>query len=168
MTIPVLGSRFVSEDRLAALERAVQRLTDIEDLRTLRLRYHDAINENRPGDIPPLFTDDGEVDFGYLGATRGRAKIERFFGNVGTLLDSVTQFVHNHVIEVDGDQATGSSYLEAKSVSKGQAFRVVGRYLDTYRRTPDGWRFVRMQFEPLFTLPFDEPWSSTDKLKMGR
>ena len=158
----------MDEERLAALERAVQRLTDIEDIRSLRLRYHDAINEDRHGDIGVLFTDDGAVDFGYLGAAVGRAKVERFFGSVGTVLDSVTQFVHNHVVEVDGDDATGSSYLEAKSVSKGVAYRVAARYLDTYRRTPDGWRFTRMELEPLFTLPFDEPWSSPDKLKMGR
>lgn len=158
----------MTEDRLEALERTVQRLADIEDLRLLRLRYHDAINENRPDDIPALFTADGEADFGYLGRARGQEKVAKFFGNVGNLLDSVTQFVHNHVIEIDGDNATGSSYLEAKSISKGVAYRVVGRYLDTYRRTPQGWRFARMDFVPQFTLPFDESWASQDKLQMGR
>lgn len=158
----------MTEDRLEALERTVQRLADIEDLRLLRLRYHDAINENRAGDIAALFTSDGEVDFGYLGRTRGQEKVAKFFGNVGNLLDSVTQFVHNHVIEVEGDNATGSSYLEAKSVSKGTAYRVVGRYLDTYRRTPEGWRFAQMNFAPQFTLPFEESWASQDKLQMGR
>lgn len=158
----------MSEDRLVALERAVQHLTDIEDLRLLRLRYHDAINENRPGDIAALFTEDGAVDFGYLGRTTGRPKIGKFFGNVGNVLDSVIQFVHNHVIELDGDSATGSSYLEAKTVSNGVAYRVAGRYRDIYRRTPDGWRFARMDFEPLFTLPFTESWASPDNLRMGR
>jgi ketosteroid isomerase-like protein len=158
----------MTEDRLARLEQTVQRLVDIEELRALRLRYHDAINENRPGDIAELFTEDGEVDFGYLGATAGRAKVARFFGRVGDVLESVTQFVHNHVVTVDGDEGTGSSYLEAKTVSKGVAHRVAGRYLDTYRRTPEGWRFARMAFVPLFTLPFDESWATTDKLRMAR
>jgi ketosteroid isomerase-like protein len=158
----------MSDDRLAMLERTVQRLADIEELRALRLRYHDAINENRPGDIAELFTEDGAVDFGYLGATTGRAKVAKFFGNMGNVLDSVTQFVHNHVVEVDGDRGTGSSYLEAKTVSKGTAYRVAGRYRDTYERTPGGWRFARMAFEPLFTLPFTESWASADRLQMGR
>ncbi|MDH4145695.1 MAG: nuclear transport factor 2 family protein [Acidimicrobiia bacterium] len=161
----------MNDERLDAIESQLRRLTDIEELRLLRLRYHDAINENRAPDIPELFTDDGEVDFGYLGRTRGRLKIERFFGNVGDLLDSVTQFIHNHVVEVEqgADTASGSSYLEAKSVAKGVAYRVVGRYRDTYRRTPDGWRFARMEFEPLFTLPFDESWATDgERLKMGR
>jgi hypothetical protein len=79
-----------------------------------------------------------------------------------------TQFIHNHVVEVDGDVGTGTSYLEAKTVSKGMAYPVAGRYRDTYRRTSAGWRFARMEFEPLFTLPFDESWASDDRLKMGR
>ena len=158
----------MTEDRLAALERTVQNLADIEALRLLRLRYHDAINEGRGSEIGELFTDDGEVDFGYLGRTRGQAKVTTFFANVGNLLDSVIQFVHNHVIEVNGDTATGTSYLEAKSVSKGRAYRVAGRYRDLYRRTPQGWRFAKMDFEPLFTLPFEESWNSEDKLQMGR
>jgi ketosteroid isomerase-like protein len=158
----------MTDDRLASLEATVQRLVDIEDLRMLRLRYHDAVNENRPDDIAALFTEDGEVDFGYLGATTGRPKVARFFGKMGDVLESVVQFMHNHVIEVDGDEATGSAYLEAKTVSKGVAHRVAGRYRDTYRRTPEGWRFARMQFEPLFTLPFEESWAATDRLRMGR
>ena len=158
----------MTDERLAALERTVQNLADIEALRTLRLRYHDAINTNRGGEIGELFTDDGEVDFGYLGRTRGKPKVALFFGNVGNLLDSVIQFVHNHVVEVDGDNATGTAYLEAKSISKGRAYRVAGRYRDIYRRTPQGWRFAKMDFEPLFTLPFEESWDSEDKLKMGR
>src|SRR5689334_9627041 len=158
----------MTEERLAALERTVQHLVDIEELRSLRLRYHDAINEGRAGDIAELFTEDGEVDFGYLGVTSGRPKVARFFGGVGNLLDSVTQFIHNHVVEVDGDEGSGTSYLEAKTVSKGTAYRVAGRYRDRYRRTPEGWRFTRMAFEPLFTLPFEESWASEDRLKMGR
>jgi hypothetical protein len=158
----------MSDDRLAALERTVQHLVDIEELRALRLRYHDAINEDRPGDIAELFTEDGAVDFGYLGATAGRPKVARFFGRVGDVLDSVTQFIHNHVVEVDGDVGTGTSYLEAKTVAQGTAYRVAARYRDRYRRTPEGWRFARMELEPLFTLPFDESWASEDRLKMGR
>jgi ketosteroid isomerase-like protein len=155
----------MTEDRLAALERAVRRLSDLEDIRALRLRYHDAINEGRAGDIPALFTEDGEVDFGYLGRSRN---VPKFFAAIGNVLDSVTQFVHNHVVEVDGDTATGSSYLEAKSISKGVAYRVVGRYLDEYRRTPEGWRFTKMTFVPTFTLPFDQAWVTDDPLRMGR
>jgi len=154
--------------RMALLESKVQRLCDIEDIRALRLRYHECVNQNRPADIPDLFTEDAELDFGYLGRTRGRVKITKFFAALPRLLDFVKQFVHNHVVEVDGDRGTGSSYLEAKSVSGGKAYRVAGRYLDLYVRTPQGWRFASMTFEPYFTVPHDESWAQADLLQMGR
>jgi len=156
------------EQRLATLEAAVRRLSDIEEIRALRLRYHEYVNTNRPADIPDLFTEDAELDFGYLGRTRGRQKITKFFAALPVLLDFVKQFIHNHAIEVDGDRATGVSYLEAKSVSRGQAYRVAGRYDDVCVRTPVGWRFSSMKFVPSFTVPFDQSWAQGDLLQMGR
>jgi hypothetical protein len=156
------------EDRLAALESTVQRLHDIEEIRALRLAYHEYVNDNRAADIPALFTEDAELDFGYLGRTRGRAKITKFFLALPVLLDFVKQFVHNHVVQVDGDRATGRSYLEAKSVSRGVAYRVAGRYDDVCVRTPAGWRFASMTFEPYFTVPWDQSWAQADLLQMGQ
>lgn len=156
------------ERRLAQLEAQIRRLADIEDLRALRLRYHQYVNENRAAEIPGLFTDDAELDFGYLGRTRGRQKITKFFLALPVLLEFVKQFVHNHAIEVEGDRATAVSYLEAKSVSKGTAYRVCGRYHDVCVRTPAGWRFASMKFEPYFTVPFDQSWAQPDLLQMGR
>ena len=156
------------EQRLATLEAAVRRLSDIEEIRALRQRYHEYVNTNRPADIPDLFTEDAELDFGYLGRTRGRQKITTFFADLPVLLDFVKQFIHNHAIEVDGDRATGVSYLEAKSVTRGQAYLVAGRYDDVCVRTPAGWRFSSMKFEPYFTVPFDQSWAQSDLLQMGR
>lgn len=156
------------ERRLADLEAKVQRLSDIEEIRALRLRYHECINQNLPAEVPDLFTEDAELDFGYLGKTRGRVKLTKFFAALPVLLDFVKQFIHNHVVLVDGDRATGVSYLEAKSVSKGKAYRVAGRYDDVCVRTPAGWRFSVMKFEPYFTVPHDQTWAQDDLLQMGR
>jgi ketosteroid isomerase-like protein len=155
-------------DRLAQLEAKVQRLCDIEEIRALRARYHECINQNQLADIPNLFTEDGELDIGYLGRARGRPKITKFFAAVPALLDFVKQFIHNHAVEVDGDRATAVSYLEAKSVSRGKAYLVAGRYDDVCVRTPDGWRFASMKFEPYFTVPHDQGWAQEDLLQMGR
>ena len=156
------------ETRLAALEATVRALADKDEIRHLRHLYHEYVNQARAGDIPALFIEDATVDFGYLGRGRGKQKIERFFEKMPQVLDSVTQFVHNHVVEVDGDHGTGYAYLEAKSVAGGEAFLVCGRYEDEYVRTDDGWRFCRMDFEPYFTVPYNESWAQEDRLKMAR
>lgn len=149
------------EARLAALEAK-------DEIRELRHRYHQCINEGETAAIGALFTTDAELDFGYLGRTRGRPKIEQFFAALPDLLTFIKQFIHNHLVVLDGpDRATGVSYMEAKTVSNGRAYVVCGRYDDTYVRTPEGWRFARMDFEPYFSVPFDEGWAVDRLLQMG-
>ena len=104
--------------RMAALEAKVQKLIDIEDIRNLRFRYHVAMNERSFDDIPDLFTDDAELDFDYLGQAQGREKLVRFFAETPKILTFLKQFIHNHVVEVDGNRGTGFCYLEARTVSK--------------------------------------------------
>ena len=157
-----------TEGRLAALEAEVRELRDREEIRELRYRYHECINEGTTDEIPGLFAYDGSLDFGYLGATSGQAGITKFFSRVGDLLSFVRQFIHAHSISFEDDTVTGRSYLEAKSVSDGRAFFVVGRYDDQYIREDGRWKFARMEFVPVFTVPFDEGWAQDDLLQMGR
>lgn len=156
------------EERIAALEGAVQTLRDQEALRALRYRYHECINEGKYDEIPGLFTEDGTLDFGYLGKANGRAELVKFFQGVSKLLSFVKQFIHNHVVQVQGDQGTGLSYLEARSVSKGESYMVAARYDDEYVRQNGQWKFKSMNLTPYFTVPLREGWAQEDRLKMGR
>ena len=156
------------EARLARVEAQLQELQDREAIRELRYRYHEYVNQGRWSEIPNLFIEDGELDFGYLGKGRGRERLTRLFQAAPQLLPFVKQFIHNHTIELQGERGTGTSYLEAKSVSGGKAYVVAGRYDDQYVRQDGEWRFARMDFTPYFTVPFDEGWAQDDLLKMGR
>ena len=156
------------ETRLQELETQVQELRDKEDLRRLRFRYHECINEGKYAEIPALFTEDGDLDFGYLGKANGKAELTKFFNGVAELLSFVRQFIHNHVVDLQGDAGTGFSYLEAKSVSKGEPYLVAARYDDAYAKENGQWKFKKMHLTPYFTVPLKEGWAQKDKLKMGR
>ena len=156
------------ETRVKALEAAVQNLGDQEALRALRYRYHEYINEGKFAAIPDLFTEDGDLDFGYLGKAHGRAELGKFFGGISQVLSFIKQFVHNHTIQVQGDRGTGQSYLEAKTVSKGESYVVAGRYDDEYVKQNGEWKFKSMKVLPYFTVPLREGWAQEDRLKMGR
>lgn len=156
------------ETRVKALESAVQNLSDQEAVRTLRKRYHEYINEGRYAEIPALFIDNGTLDFGYLGKANGRAELVQFFTGVSQLLSFVKQFIHNHVVQVQGDTGTGLSYLEAKTVSKGESYLVAARYDDEYVKQNGQWKFKSMKLTPYFTVPLREGWAQEDRLKMGR
>jgi len=160
------------EARVKELEAKVQELTDREAVRDLRYRYHEYVNEGKFADIPNLFTDDGELDFGHLGHAKGRAELTAFFSRVGRPategISFVKQFIHNHVIQLQGDRGTGFSYLEAKPVYKGESYLVAARYDDEYARQNGQWRFKKMSLTPYFMVPLREGWAQEDRIKMGR
>ena len=166
------------EARVAALESKVRELTDIEAIRDLRFRYHEYINEAKFTEIAGLFTEEGELLFGHLGNAHGREEINRFFAGLlvkpdgqnkmrPPRLSRVRQFIHNHVVEVHGDRATGFAYLEAKPVYKGESYVVAARYDDEYVRQNGKWKFKKMALTPYFMVPLKEGWAQEDLLKMG-
>ena len=156
------------EERLAALEAEVQQLKDTEAIRKLRFRYHECVNETQLAEIPDLFTEDGDLDFGYLGKAQGRAELKKFFDALPKLLSFVKQFVHNHDIDLQGATGHGLSYLEARTVSKGESYMVAARYDDEYAKVNGQWKFKKMHLTPYFTVPLREGWAQEDRLKMGR
>jgi hypothetical protein len=165
------------ETRLAELETKVRELTDREALRDLRYRYHEYINEGRLADIVDLFTEDGELEFGPLGKAKGPDQMKAFFANLGPSASHasrgphftfVKQYIHNHVIEIHGDVATGFSYLEAKPIINGEAYLVAGRYNDEYVRRQGQWRFTSMKFTPHFIVPHKEGWAGDERIALKR
>lgn len=156
------------EARLAALEERLGRLDDIEAIRRLRQRYHEAINEGYYDAIPDFFTEDGWLDFDYIGRAEGRPTITRFFAKTPEVLPFIKQFIHNHLVEVDGDRGTGFCYLEAKTVAKGEAFMVAGRYDDVYARVDGQWLFRSMTLRAYFTVPLKQGWAGDRRVNMTR
>ncbi|MBI4081856.1 MAG: nuclear transport factor 2 family protein [Candidatus Lambdaproteobacteria bacterium] len=157
-----------TEARLAAVEAQVQRLSDIEAVRQLRHRYHQCINEGAYDEIPLLFTEDGWLDFSYIGKANGRATLTKFFASMPRVLPFVKQFIHNHIVNIDGNRASAVSYMEARTINNGEAFIVAGRYDDDCVRQDGEWRFKSMTFEAYYTLPHNESWAQDDRFKMVR
>ena len=166
------------EEKIQELEARVGELYDREAIRDLRFRYHECVNEAQLGSIPELFTDDGELDFGHLGRAKGHEQIKAFFSGRGADrttpegrrrgLYRVRQFIHNHVLTVNGNRASGYAYLEAKPVYNGESYVVAARYNDEYVKHDGRWRFSKMSLTPFFMVPLKEGWAGDDLLKMGR
>jgi SnoaL-like domain len=164
------------ETRVKKLEATVRELLDREQVRDLRYRYHEYINEGKFEDIANLFTPDGELDFGHLGKAKGHEQIRKFFTAINRPPQSgkdrpritwVKQFIHNHTIHLHGNTGSGFSYLEAKPIYNGEAFLVAARYDDEYSRQNGEWKFKKMSIEPYFMVPFKEGWAQENKVKMG-
>jgi hypothetical protein len=67
----------------------------------------------------------------------------------------------NPLIEIDGDQARGEWHaMIATTTAEGQAFWTFGRYLNEYRRTPQGWRYTSMSLEAASITTYEKGWGA--------
>lgn len=150
------------EARFAELEKKVALLDDIEALRRLRMTYHDYVNEERWADIADLFTEDASIDFEYVAMMKGREDISKQFVDIPNHTDMLKQFIHNHVVEVNGDTAKGFLYLEAKYATEGESLFVAGKITDDYVRIDNRWLIQDTVTHIYFTTPLSKGWAVED------
>lgn len=147
------------EARVHRLETTVAALVDRAAIQDLRFHYHVAVNERELDAIHLLFTEDAQVDFEGIGSARGRAEIEALYQNVVGGSPFIKQFIHNHVVTLNGDRATGLSYLDARTVANGESLLVAARFDDEYVRTEEGWKFEALRLKLYFAVSLQEGWA---------
>jgi uncharacterized protein (TIGR02246 family) len=131
------------------VEERLQRLEDLEAIRALISEYRRALDEKDFEAYAELFGDDGEfIADGGIHA-RGREQILAMLADLqskGALTVAAgddRHLVANTEITLDGDTATSRSTWVY--ITRADKLEMVGRYIDTLRRTPDGWRFARRE-----------------------
>ncbi|MEJ2887464.1 nuclear transport factor 2 family protein [Actinomycetospora aeridis] len=161
---------------LEALRRRLEVLEAESALHKLRNRFHEYVNTDRWDEIGGLFAEDAELDYSYLGAASGRAAITEFFAAIPRLLPAgpeqagtpfVRQFIHGHDVTIDGDAATGTSFLFATPIYHGQSFVLAGRFADTYTRVGEQWLFASVALEIYYSVPLAEGWAGPDRHRMA-
>lgn len=114
--------------------------------------YAQGVDRRDAAAVAELFTEDGVfVAYATPGAVEpisrssGRAEITRAIG-MARHYRQTTHTIGNHLAAVDGDRATGETRCVAYHVlgDEGAETLLVWhiRYLDTFARRPDGWRFL--------------------------
>ncbi len=122
-------------------------LDDRIALRELAYRYASLIDDRAFDDIPSVFTEDAQLTgpgYAMRGHEELRGGLERIEQYSSTL-----HCVHNQLVELAGDDATGKTYCVANHLyEKDGVPRKLDmgiRYQDVYRRDPtDGsWRIAK-------------------------
>jgi hypothetical protein len=67
--------------------------------------------------------------------------------------------VHNHVITLEGDTATGVTSVEIRMVQGGVAITAAGHYEDRFRRVGSDWRFAHRKLLLYHQVPHAEGWA---------
>ena len=130
----------------AALAARLQRLEDIEEIRTLLLDYGRFLDARDLKSYSALFAKDGEWVGGF-GSVKGPANIKAFMEkNMGTGGNTSHNYhlLSNFVITVNGDTATAwSRWAFVVPGQQGAAIAQAGRYDDQLVRENGHWKFKK-------------------------
>jgi ketosteroid isomerase-like protein len=141
-----------------SIENDVRRLLDLEAIRNLARRYAHYVWS---GDVPAatnLFAEDGVMDTGTEAPIRGRqALLETYTRMLGPSI--FHPYVHNHVINLDGDRASGVCYLDLRAVVDGKSLIGGGYYHDEYVRCTEDWKFQSRKLHMSYLVTVTEGWA---------
>lgn len=140
------------------LATRVRRLEDLHALHQLRARYCQYLDDGRWTELAELFTPDGA--FLGLSEARGHEQLRRFFSGLQEgPLTSWWHFSANETLELDGDRATGATWLLQPCVVDGRSHLAAGRYTDLMVRCDDGrWRFAERKVRFFWWADLRQGW----------
>jgi SnoaL-like domain len=149
-----------------SLEARIQRLEDIEAIRTLKSRYHGYVNDTDFDRIGTLFAPDASVWLGYLmpdeNAVVGRERIQAAFSGMktNTSQSQLKQFLHSHIVDIRGPHtASGTGMLYACYGVHAEPYVVAGKYSEDYVRVNGSWLFKTMELALYFSVPLALGWA---------
>jgi ketosteroid isomerase-like protein len=140
------------------IEVMVRELADKEAIRDLARRYAHCIWRKDVEGAVSLFTDDGEMDMGDRPPVRGRAALLEAYQAMITGPE-FQPFVHNHVIDLHGNTATGTCYLDLRATIEGKSMIGSGYYDDRYVRQDGAWKFAARKLTLCYFVPLSQGWA---------
>lgn len=142
-----------------SLSATVRALADKEAIRDLTARYADSVWRQDPEAAVELFAEDGVMDVGNGTVLEGHAALRDGYRSMLTI--DLQPFVHGHVIELDGDHATGRCYLDLRGTVDGKSMTGAGFYEDTYVRMREGWKFQARKLVMRYFSPHLTGWAES-------
>lgn len=129
--------------------RDLQEVADRVEIAALPGEYTDALMSHDYDRFASLFTADGAWRIPYIKEEFfGRDSIRTGVENLQGLWQYFVQTTHPGAIELDGDTASGRSYVsELGQMRSGKSQLNYALYHDRYQRTAEGWKFSERLYE---------------------
>ena len=144
-----------------SIEQRVRELEDRDEIKELTARYCWHIAHGEGEAAANLFTDDGVLDMtdADFKPVRGREAILKFYRASVREPEVALPFIHNHIIELSGDDARGTCAIEARFSRNGESVTAAGYYEDKYRREGGRWLFAERKLYFHHVVPLKQGWA---------
>ena len=145
-----------------SLEQRIQELADREEIRELIATYaHRMAHGPAASD---LFTDDGVYVNRGMNDTppsevRGREALDRHYCDRTGWAERPMPMIHNHILEVAGDEARGICSVEIRLGARGESIIASGYYQDRFRRENGRWLFAERDIALFHWVPIQQGWA---------
>ncbi|MEE2664268.1 MAG: nuclear transport factor 2 family protein [Myxococcota bacterium] len=152
------------EKRLDELEHRVQDVAARDAIRELTADYCRQVVRGSTEGMVALFTDDASLTTHFPEqsgqdsvAYRGAAELREAYADLGAM--GLMPFIHNHIIELEGERARGFCSVEIRLTQGGVAYTGAGHYQDEYRRVDGSWRFQSRELFVYHWAPYSQGWA---------
>ncbi|MEY2421245.1 MAG: hypothetical protein QOI95_1312 [Acidimicrobiaceae bacterium] len=142
---------------------SVQEISDRLEIQELIARYSYALDSRDFDALDDLFTDDAVLDYTATGAIRGSLEeMKEFVANAFTMFEGTQHLTTQTLLQFsdDGNLAYGKSACHNPMVFGGDLapkMMIVGLwYVDTFVRTPEGWRFKERVEDQLYNTTVEK------------
>jgi hypothetical protein len=141
------------------VEDKVQELADLEAIRDLVRRYAHYVWQRDASGAVGLFAENGEMDTGDRPVIQGHKALLAAYDEMFASSE-FHPMVHNHVIELRGNRATGTCYLDLRAVVDGKDMIGNGYYQDRYVRVGGEWKFQSRKLAMCYFVESNERLTS--------
>lgn len=155
------------------LAARIQRLEDLEAIRSLKARYLFCCDRKNPKGMRACFADGKvHIDYGVVGSFDNADALQKIFTDIGCH-DYMVEMHHgaNHQIEltgVDTARATWSLHYFLIQTEQKSLTQLGGYYEDEYRRIGGEWKISSTKFIATSTLALDISSGAAKALFAGR
>lgn len=129
-------------------------MNDRDAIIRLKHEYCYHLDSRNSEEFVSLFTEDAEFDITTSASGQGHGDLQDFIQDVKRRdPPAMAHMPMNHLIDIDGDQATGMWYYLVL-ITRGSGTTELGQgvYEETYRRLESGWHIEKLDAERQFTI----------------
>jgi ketosteroid isomerase-like protein len=134
---------------LEELEKRIQALEDLEEIKKLHQRYINLMDNLKYEDVLDLFTEDASVEVRNLGVKKGRKELRKIYIDVLAEKRGRERFDGHMAVEpdiiVEGNSARGT-WLIYMLFSKPEIQWVQGKNECEYRKINGEWKINKLKF----------------------